>query len=238
MSASRPNEAGGNATVSVTTDQETATGLILEMGPRTVGLLFEKGSLSRAQLGDRATVTISGDEVGGEHIGRTHVLGIHDDDKGLRFTLRYADTSEYERLLATGLGRRFNRRSSFRVEPALEQPILVDITDAEGVQFRGQAMDLSATGLALIIDGDMDLTSGQTLALHFSVAWDPKPLNFAARVCYCGMRDGQMRYGIDFVGHQTENYEAIQDRLVDYVMTRQREILRHANQELPSPKSE
>ena len=91
-------------------------------------------------------------------------------------------------------------------------------------------MDLSATGMALVVDGDMDLTSGQTLQLKFSVQWDPKPLNFAGRVCYCGMRDGDMRYGIDFVEHQTPNFEEEQDRLVDYVMTRQREVLRRAAQ--------
>lgn len=238
MSGNGPKAAGEDVTVTVTTDHETAVGLLLEMGPRTVGLLLDKGGLSKLELGDRATVTMTGDEVGGEHVGRTNVLGIHNDEHGSRVTLRYADVADYERLLATGLGRRFNRRSSFRVKPAIEHPIMVDITDAEGVQFRGQAMDVSATGLALTIEGDFDLTSGQVLALQFSVAWDPKPLKFAARVCYCGMRDGQMRYGIDFVAHQTVDFEDIQDRLVDYVMTRQREILRRATQAEASPESE
>jgi len=238
MSANDPNNAGENVTVNVTTDNDQATGLLLEMGPRTVGLLLEKGCLSKMNLGDRATVTIVSEEVGGEHVGRVNLLGTHDAGQDIRFTFRYADIAEYEKLLATGLGRKFNRRASFRVIPALDQPIMVDITDAEGVQFTGKAMDLSATGLALIIEGDMDLTSGQTLQLRFSVAWDPKPLSFAARVCYCGVRDGQMRYGIDFVGYQTDNFEEVQDRLVDYVMTRQREILRRANQAQPTPDSE
>ena len=230
MSASAPNNSEEIVTATVKTEHEQATGLVQEMGPRTIGLLLEKSALSRLELGGRATVTIVGDEVGGEHSGRTNLLGTYAEGDSVRFTFRYADADDYEKLLTTGLGRKFNRRASFRVAPAIDQPITVDITDSEGTQFRGVAMDLSATGLALVIEGDMDLTSGQTLQLRFSVAWDPKPLNFAARVCYCGMRDGQMRYGIDFVGHQTENYEDVQDRLVDYVMKRQREILRRGNQ--------
>ena len=230
MSATGTKNVDQSVIVKLQTDQEQSQGLLLEMGPRTVGILVEKGDLSKCQLGDRATVTILGDEVGGEHVARAYLLGVHPAGDGQRLTFRYADVADYERLLTTGLGRRYNRRASFRVEPALEKPIVVSIKDANGAELTGKAMDLSATGLALVIDGDMDLTSGQTLHLGFSVAWDPRPLSFMARVCYCGERDGEMRYGVDFLEHQTEDFELTQDRLVDYVMKRQREILRRANQ--------
>jgi hypothetical protein len=237
MSAMEAKDGDAPVTATLSTRGGSATGLLLEMGSRTVGLLFARSELSRAALGDRATVSMVVDDVGGEHSAEGHLLSIHDEERGRKITIRYADVADYEALLATGVGRRFNRRTTFRVEPVPERPVAVTITAGDGGELRGQAMDLSATGMALVVEGDMDLTSGQTLELTFSVRWDPKPLTFVGRVCYCGMRDGEMRYGIDFVAHQTPDFEDVQDRLVDYVMTRQREILRRAIQAGGAPES-
>ena len=217
-------------TAKLETSNSSTPGTLLEMGPRTVGILVDPAARCDSDLGDRVTVTLSGDEVGGQHSAVGDVLGIHSDEHGLRVTVRYADTTDYDSLLNTGVGRRFNRRTSFRVEPATERPITVTIKTKDGRDLTGIAMDLSATGMALVVNGDIDLTSGQTLELGFSVQWDPKPLLFSGNVCYCGMRDGRMRYGVDFDAHRTVDFENVQDRLVDYVMTRQREILRRANQ--------
>jgi hypothetical protein len=237
MSAMEAKNGDAPVTATLSTSGGSATGLLLEMGSRTVGLLFTSGELSRAALGDRATLSIVIDDAGGEHSAEGHLLSINDDERGRKITIRYSDVADYEALMTTGVGKRFNRRTTFRVEPEPERPVPVVITVADGGELQGRAMDLSATGMALVVTGDMDLTSGQTLELRFSVPWDPKPLYFVGRVCYCGMRDGEMRYGVDFVPHQTPDFEDIQDRLVDYVMTRQREILRRATQAAGTPES-
>lgn len=203
-------------------------GTLEEMGPRTVGIAVPGSGAATAELGARAEIVLTSDALEREHRGRGHVIAWYQEGNVAHCTLRYSDPDDYRRLVDTGLGRHFNRRGAFRVEPAAANPVAVVVEDASGRRLAGHAKDVSATGMALVLDAGpgVELTSGQALSLHVTLPWLPSPLLVGARVCYCGERDGEMRYGVDFVAGSTADFEQTQDHVVDYVMKRQREILR------------
>lgn len=214
-------------------DGRTVVGALAEMGARTITIAAPLKRGPDVESGERLHFELTGELVGGAHVADGHVERCWQHGATRRYTLRYAVLEDFELLLATRVGRHFNRRDAYRVAPADTQPVMVDVTPANGAPVTCRALDVSAGGVAVAVAGTPLApleASSAPLDLKLGLPGLPRPVELVGRVRFAGEIDGVQRIGIAFDEDRTLGFHAAQDRVVDYVMKRQREELREARQ--------
>ncbi len=212
-------------------DGATISGVLAELGARTITVATPLKRGPEVESGSRLHFELSGDLVGGSHVADGHVDRCWQHGNTRRYTLRYAVLDDFERLLATRVGRHFNRRDAYRVIPADTQPVLVEVTPPDASTVICRALDVSAGGVAVPVAGTplAALEPGAaTLELTLRLPGSPRPVELVGRVRFAGEEEGAQRLGIAFDEDRSRGFAAAQDRVIDYVMKRQREELREA----------
>ena len=207
----------------------SVSGNLIEVGPRIIALAFDQSGDLGLKLGQRVTFVLTGDLVGDAHKAEGNITGWREAG-GLKIsTIRYKDFHDYKTLLATEVGRTFNRRNSFRVRPGSDHPVTVSLEGATD-SGAGVATDVSSSGMGVIPERTLNVTSGEVMTVTLRMPDDPRPASLKAVLCHIGQGDDGPRYGLDFVQEDTRAFELTLERVVDYVMRRQREQLRRDSQ--------
>ncbi|MEC9071925.1 MAG: PilZ domain-containing protein, partial [Myxococcota bacterium] len=196
---SDPNTQSDMVHATLTTERGRAlSGSLIEVGPRTVALAFDQSGDLGLALGERVTFVLSGDLVGSDHKAEGNITGWREAG-GLQIcSIRYKDAHDYKKLLATQVGRTFNRRNSFRVRPADNRPVNVSLEGASD-SGTGIATDVSSTGMGVIPERALDVTSGEEMTVTLRMPDDPRPASLKAVLCHIGQGDNGPRYGLDFI---------------------------------------
>lgn len=206
-----------------------AQAVLSELGPRSVTVTGPTRGAPAIEPGERVELVLSGDLVRGELRADGHLERSYEHESEQRYTIRFVELADFERLLATPVGRHFNRRGAYRVTPADDAPVRANLAagGAEGVE--AVLADVSATGCA-VVAGEGPLAalepSNALIALRLELPGDPRPIELVAELRYISDGESGRHLGLCFDELRTRGFDAAQDRVVAYVMRRQRELLR------------
>jgi hypothetical protein len=211
------------------TGRKDVPGVMEELGLDGVTIVSPAKAAADVETGDRVSLVLEGQAVGGRHEAPGHVESVREVRGVFRISVRYVDSKDYDALIEAGAGRSFNRRSAYRVNPATVQPVRVTVEDPAGSwRHETTAADLSATGTAFLLDPApaKDVDGAPVLRLSLAFPGSREPARLAARVRFRKEVEGRVRFGVDFDRTETEAFDDEADRVVLYIMRRQREQLR------------
>ena len=139
------------------------------------------------------------------------------------------DAEDLARVLEAGAAANFNRRGAYRVAPAADSPVTLALNTADGSwSHTDKASDLSASGVGVLVDEATakQMETAHELTLSLSLPGAHAPLHFVSHVRRVIAKDAGHLVGLDFDPVNTDNFDALAERVVDYIMRRQRELLR------------
>ena len=113
-------------------------------------------------------------------------------------------------------------------EPSAKVPVAVQIESAT-FQATGRMLDISADGMAVALDGESDksLSGVLEVSVEFLLPGQQRPVTFQAWIRKRSSLDDQdvICYGLSWDPTGSSDFHAQQDRVSDYVVARQRELL-------------
>ncbi len=203
-------------------------GELRDVGLESVTIDVPARALSALERGARVTLALNGGQLPEDCLSDVHIETFREDGGHGRVVLRYVDRDELSRILAKGVGQQFNRRGSFRIEPDPRHPVQVHVATSAGETVSMQALDVSGTGVAAAGDeaGAATLSVGKRVNVRLEVPGSPRPLEFVAEVRYHRPEADVLHVGLMFDPDRTRGFATAQDHLIDYIMRRQRELLR------------
>ncbi|MEZ6017695.1 MAG: PilZ domain-containing protein [Planctomycetota bacterium] len=163
-------------------------------------------------------------------------------DGWVRVGLQFVERDLLWQQLDEGLWRYFNRRQAYRVSPAREAtgPATVNVTVGD-VQRVDLLHDLSCTGLSLRISNKDPFVfpTDALVDLRFELAQAGAPFRFGAMLVHDTLVRGSRRVGFRFDPLATPNLQHEQERVLQYVLARQRTLqqLREEPQEAGTTRS-
>jgi c-di-GMP-binding flagellar brake protein YcgR len=153
-----------------------------------------------------------------------------EEDGCRRYGFQFTNRSELERQLAPELFRLFNRRSAYRVTPNERAPIDVIMEDHQGgAPVHARAVDISASGLGVRapIEAEGTFVSIDHIGMTISLPGRPQPVVLRGIIRNRRLAGHEIRYGIEFDFERSRNTKREQHAVAEYVMIRQREMLRN-----------
>ena len=138
---------------------------------------------------------------------------------------------EFQKEHVATLGQAINQRRAPRVfpDPSAQVSVVLEQIDG-GDRITTQLHDLSATGLGVIVSRHDENTffSEWKVRLHFTLPSDNETFDVVGVVRNRKLVDGGVHYGIEFDPLESGNFDAVQERLIGFVMSRQAEAFRQA----------
>ena len=177
-------------------------------------------------IGERVNLTLDSDTLGSATIQAT--VRARSELSGFRrFDFAFPNPDTLRRQLNAKFMRFFNERKAFRIEPSPETPIDVHMT-SETYQTTGRLRDLSADGVGIIVDGESErrLARVVDVGITFALPGHARPVSFQASIRKRFRLDGTdgVCYGFSW-DPEVSDFSTHQQRVIDYVMVRQRELL-------------
>ena len=177
-------------------------------------------------IGERVNLTLDSDTLGSATIQAT--VRARSELSGFRrFDFAFPNPDTLRRQLNAKFMRFFNERKAFRIEPSPETPIDVHMT-SETYQPTGRLRDLSADGVGIIVDGESErrLARVVDVGITFALPGHARPVSFQASIRKRFRLDGTdgVCYGLSW-DPEVSDFSTHQQRVIDYVMVRQRELL-------------
>ena len=130
--------------------------------------------------------------------------------------------------LPGGLLRSFNERAAFRVEPSVTVPVKLQIASL-GFHASGHMRDISFDGLGAVIDAGTGnrLTPGLEACVEFTLPGQDRLLTCEAVIRNRrALSKGALLIGLRLDWRGSSDTASRRRHVTDYVMTRQRELLR------------
>ncbi|MFT5052660.1 MAG: c-di-GMP-binding flagellar brake protein YcgR, partial [Chlamydiales bacterium] len=129
---------------------------------------------------------------------------------------------------ARNVARMLRRRNAFRARPDPRDPVQVLLHTTLKTTSRAELCDISSTGAWLIVDADDESTllrSG-SLRLSFRLPGQAQLLDVYANVRTRALRGSAIHYGVEFDVERTQRAALQAERISQYVLARQLEMLR------------
>ena len=224
---------GSNENIQATlrfSEKEVATGHVANITNRGFVVVCEVLKSADNAPGRRVTLQLSGAELDGILEAPGHIQGVRSEDSSHhRVVVWVDDIDDLNRLMESGVSATFNRRAAYRVDPSSEEPVAVTLVTPQGDwSHDDHACNVSATGLALLVNTTTagQLEEGQGLTISVTLPRSPMTMDFAGHVRRLIPKEDGVLVGLDFDPDFTDHYDRFANRIIDYIMRRQREILR------------
>lgn len=150
-------------------------------------------------------------------------------DGGSRYGLSFLDTGTLSASEMALFRKLVNRRAAYRVSPKPGIPIDIEMGSRMHGERKGetlrraQVVNISATGMALVVSEKSEAIFSSKNVLPFTICLTPKGTSFTlvGKIQNRCMASDGVRYGVAF-DLKDPGYLANQERLVSYIMERQR----------------
>lgn len=218
--------------------------IVVEAGPRMVETTILNASAGGAAL--RAPIEFVAQIAKGQSLNLRFVIR-KNESQFIRFAMpavarhidaddgflgvEFKDSARLEENLPSHLFRLFNRRRSFRVRADTNQPIDVSLTrEADGFTLATVLHDICADGIGARCSGPegMKFATDDRVTTEFSLPVTRHPLKFVCSVRAVSERKEGYVVGLAFL-EESERFSRNQNAVIDFVMQRQRELLRAGN---------
>lgn len=173
-------------------------------------------------------------QIGGKTMSQLFVKGVirsrRPSDDGVRFGLEFLDPERLYTQLKEPQWRYFNRRRAFRVEPADShgRPLRAKFFLPGAKEPRSLALhDLSSTGLSVALRPNVEVRFPEQSAIRvvFTLPSDMADVDLRVRFVHSTPRGGRRRVGFEVIENETPDIEETQERVLKYVLDRQRQLL-------------
>lgn len=192
------------------------------------GVRFTKKAHMSVPIGSKVRVLFSGPILRREIIFDATVRFRVDEEGQSRYGVRFDRPEQTLAPSAQALFRIFNRRKHYRVKPHSEQLTTLLLRVEAGPNVPAELLDVSAGGLGVSahIGVDEQFVSAEAVNVALALSEEAAPLDLVASIRSRTMvSDESVRYGLAFDPEATEGFAAKHERIMDYVMARQREEL-------------
>ena len=211
-------------------DGRSYSGVVVNITNRGLVVVCSGLRDPEAMPGLRVSLRLTGAGMESAQEAPGHIQGVRNEDSTRhRLVVWVDDTADLDRLMSKGVSATFNRRGAYRVAPSAAEPIAVHLTPLSADWAHDDtAANLSASGVAVLVDqakADKFQEAG-TLVATLVLPGSPRKLAFTAQVRRAIPTEDGILIGLDFDPDRTDNFDDISDRIVDYIMRRQREVLR------------
>jgi hypothetical protein len=206
-----------------TREGETFDGMLIEASPSAVVLDFPLSQKPALPIAAEVLLFFSGSPLGGSIATSGRVVYRGEDEHRSRYRF------QIDREQGTALSTLFNRRGAYRVCPRPDSPVAVMLEVPGGSRLVEATLnDLSRTGLSVLIRDEDEgaLFTAQRLRMRFSLERGDEGFVLWGIVRYRRLEGAAIRYGFEFDSREAAHFDRIQQRLNDFVMKRQRELLR------------
>ena len=206
-------------------------GTIIDVSADGAAVRFPLADCPALALGATVELSVTSDQLKTPLLAHARVRHRIEEKDFRQYGFQFTDREQFERRLSPILNALFNRRRAYRVEPDSEAPVEVAVEAHEGgTSVPGRLVNISAGGLQvrLPVDSDAALVDSDIVKLSFSLPQCPRPFALVGSVRSRFLDGMWVRYGIAFDQGRSGTFERQADGISDYVMRRQREILRRA----------
>lgn len=237
-----PDEAYTLAVTVKTADGETFAGELLDIAIDGAGTRFPRDVGPTLAVGQTATLTFTSVrlrkpiQVHAKVRSRVE-LGAF---RSYRYGFEFNEWEELERRLSGEIHELFNQRVSYRVEPDPVQPMeaVLKLTHASQLLVRdapadeagefeavGQIKDISAIGIAIIIDREVEVTLASTdlVDVSFRLPKSDKTVQLVSWIRNRELQGDNVCYGLEFDPDQSEYFTGQQNEIVKYIKRRRLE---------------
>jgi len=234
-------------------------GRMLDAASNGLGVVFPRKSVPNLRSGQNVTAKISMAALSRSLLTQLVTRSRFDEGRSVRYGFEFADPGKFFGQLDRSLWRLFNQRRAFRVQPDPDESIEVGLTWEAGsapaqvelpqpvdvaLKWKGgsaaaQMIDVSVIGIGLIVDAQTTLSEKAQLTVSFALPEHDSAMQFEGVVRNRRPQGDSVRYGMEFVGRESDRRFTAQQKVIsDYVMRRQRQMLRERKDESDAPKSE
>ena len=217
-----PSQSSGNFEVEVKTSSgHCYTGEAVGASVEGIGVRFPKRPGTVLTIGEPVTLSFRL-----PHLSHRIELGATPTNSLAqascwRYGFQFNDKLDAPAEFAARFYRVFNRRRAYRVEPNSASAVEVTVVAGETAQ-TAKLDNISATGIALSIDGDSvePLARSERWVLSFCLPDTEERLTMVATVRHSDRTRQQRSYGLEFNPNETEHFEIQQQVIMDFVMRR------------------
>ena len=202
-----------------------ASGDVLDLGFKRVAVSLPIEQDPVFALGERIMLTLNCETMGSASVQAT--IEDRTELEGCRYGVAFPNHDELRQKLGPKFMQLFKQRKTYRVEPNKEPPIDVHLS-CEALQVTGTLRDLSAGGVGVLLDYAAERKLARLVAVRvtFRLPGQERPLTFEAEIRKRVTVDAEaVSYGLARTPEDTPDFSRHQDRVTDYVMARQRELL-------------
>ena len=206
------------------------TGKLLVVGPRGAEVSFGPGKLPSMDIGAELTLNVRASSLRHPlHVTAT-VNSRSDEDGTRRYGFSFVD-DEPEEVRNPALVSLYNRREAFRVRPDVATAPMVTLRAVEGDRrATGRLLDVSVTGIAVLLPVDVAATMDDDAGFDFDLSLPNGPTLALSAILRNRIETrGGVRCGLTLDLERTQRFEDRQESILQWVMRRQREILRQVS---------
>jgi len=121
-----------------------------------------------------------------------------------------------------------NQRNAVRIEPDRQSPVTIELKTPNGLQAEGTIRDISATGVSIVVSGDLEKSDigMDTIELSFSLPDTEGDVDLSGTIRHKKLDMDATWVGIEFDEQEDTRTDTQQQKILRYIMQRQRELLK------------
>jgi len=208
-------------------------GQIADFSIDGVTICFQGGELPPLFMGQTVTITLRvampSQEYSVVDIEATVRKFAYDPASGIsRCGLEFCHRVRRDSILFSTLFAIANQRGAARIEPDSKNPVAIALKLPDGFQAEGTIRDISATGVGVVVPGSLEGADvGQdTVDVIFSLPDADGDVDMSGTIRHKKLDFDATWVGIEFNEQDESRTDLQQKKIVDYVMQRQRDLLK------------
>ena len=203
-------------------------GRLIDLSGSGAGASFPLSNCPILAIGERAELVFTTQRLKAPLVMAARVQNRMEHQDSCRYGFVFLEGQLREVNLSSDLRELFNRRKTVRVRPDPQSPINVVLEALQGgQQVEGRLEDISASGARVGLQEQIDsrLRTISTVRISFSLP-ESGAVSMTGHIRHRQIVRGSVSYGIEFDPELTDNFGRQQEAVVQFVMQRQRELLR------------
>jgi len=197
-------------------------------------VLYRGGQAPVLPLGLELECVLQAVRSGSRLSRRVRLVAREDATESRCYEVSFLQSQKERELLAAFIARAFNARQAYRVTPGDDKIVVVEAAPPDlGKHLRGRLLDISATGMALLLDlgADADLARHAILQTRIYLPGALDPASLRARILARRLQTGGLVYHMAFIDDGSAAYDRASARITNYVMDRQRAQIRNRKED-------
>ena len=197
-------------------------GAVVDNDESSVLVEFARKTAPQLPIAEEAVLTLRANDPHVTSEVRARVVHCGQGKEAVRYRFRLPPQEAPE------LVRLFRRRNAYRALPDPREPVPVMIHTADGMKSKAELFDISATGMSLVVDADHEasLFRSEPLRVTFRLPDQAQLFDLQTSIRTRSLHGSAIRYGLLFDTEASIRPVLQCERIMQYVMSRQLDVIR------------